>query len=393
MRRLTGIVRAYAWGSPTAIPELLGREPTGEPQAEYWLGAHPLAPSLVETPEGDVELNDYLSSHPEFVGDRCLTAFGDRFPVLMKLLASERPLSLQAHPDREQAEAGFAREEEAGISLDAPERTYRDDWPKPELILALTPFDALCGFRKAADTVSLFERLGVADELASVIGPLTKRKGSAAMAEVFLDILSLDDAASADHCLKAARSHTEDDDDLGEFARTVALLDAYFPGNPGVLAALMLNRVHLEPGEALYLPPRTMHAYLRGNGVEVMACSDNVVRGGLTSKHINVDELIHIVDFSSSTPERTATEDDGGFTRYLAPAPEFAVWRGELSSQPLRLPRPNACRVMLVIDGDATLKDDDDTLTLGVGEAALIPYGEDVTVTGTATVFVGSPGV
>ncbi len=389
MQRLTGQIRDYAWGSLTAIPELLGNDPTGEPQAEYWLGAYPVAPADIDGVGLDVALHD----HPEWVGDRTYRAFGDRFPVLMKILAAEQPLSLQAHPNREQAEEGFARENQAKIPLTAPERIYRDDWPKPEILVALTGFDALCGFRDPAQTVDLFTRLGADESLKSVIGPLSQRKGPAAMAEVFLDILSLGHADYTTEVLRLARPHADEETDLGLFARTALELNRSFPAHPSILAALLLNRIHLEPGQGLFLPTRTLHSYLSGVGIEVMASSDNVLRGGLTTKHIDVDELIRVVDFTPVEAAPVATEEDGGFTRYLTPTPEFALWRGELSSQPLAIPRVDSCRIALVIDGEAHLRHDETIIDLATGEAVLIPYGEDVQATGSATIFVSAPGV
>ena len=389
MLPLTGQIRDYAWGSLTAIPELLGNDPTGEPEAEYWLGAHPLAPATID----GVGLDAILHDHPEWVGDRTYRAFGDRFPVLMKILAAASPLSLQAHPDREQAERGYARENSQQVPIDSPQRIYRDNWPKPELIVALTGFDALCGFRDPVETVELFHRLGVSNGFNTVIGPLSKRKGPAGMAEVFLDILSQDHPSHVNEVLQKAHDKADDDSDLGLFARTALELNRHFPHHPSILAALLLNRIHLEPGQGLFLPTRTLHSYLGGVGIEVMACSDNVLRGGLTSKHIDVDELIHVVDFTPSTITPVGTEDDGGFLRYLTPTPEFAVWRGELSSQPLKLPRTDSCRIALVVDGEAQLNRADSVVDLNAGDAVLIPFGEKVSATGSATIFVSAPGV
>ena len=389
MLHLTGTIRDYAWGSVTAIPELLGARPTGEPQAEYWLGAHPLAPATID----GTGLDQVLIDHPEWVGDPVRHAFGDRFPVLMKILAAEHPLSLQAHPNREQAEQGFAHENQQKIPLDAPNRIYRDDWPKPELIVALTEFDALCGFRNPAQSVDLFTRLGVGESLSSVIGPLSKRKGPAALAEVFLDILSQDHPDHVDEVLRLAPAHAEEDSDLGEFARTALELNRNFPHHPSILAAMLLNRIHLSPGQGLFLPTQTLHSYLGGVGIEVMACSDNVLRGGLTSKYINVDELIRVVDFTPCAIAPVETEDDGGFIHYITPAPEFSVWRGELSSSPMDVPRTDSCRIILVVDGEAQLCQGDACLDLNEGDAVLVPYGEQVSACGSATIFISAPGM
>src|SRR5918998_3332152 len=169
MERLGGVVQPYAWGSPTVIPELLGIEPSGEPQAELWFGAHPLAPSIA----AGEPLDKIVDRDPEgVVGRASVDAFGPRLPFLVKIIAADRPLSLQAHPTRQQAEAGYAREEAAGVPRDAPHRTYRDGWPKPEVLCALRDTEALCGFRHPGETYGLFERLGVARAL-PLVAPLS----------------------------------------------------------------------------------------------------------------------------------------------------------------------------------------------------------------------------
>ena len=389
MLHLTGRIRDYAWGSLTAIPDLLGSSPTGEPQAEYWLGAHPLAPATID----GVNLDDLFREHPEWMGEPARMAFPDRFPVLMKILAAEHPLSLQAHPNREQAEQGFAKETRLRIPIDSPQRVYRDDWPKPELFIALSEFDGLCGFREPAATVKLFRKLGVSSRLLSIISPLSQRKGPAAMAEVFLDILSQDHPDHVNEVIRLAHVHAEDDTELGLFARTACELNRHFPSDPSILAALMLNRIHLEPGQGLYLPTQTLHSYLGGVGIEVMACSDNVLRGGLTSKHINVDELIQVIDFTATTIAPVETQDDYGFIRYLTPTTEFKVWRGDLLNQPQAVPASDSCRIALVVDGEAHLNSGDTSAELTTGEAVLILAGEQASAAGSATIFVSAPGV
>ncbi|MDR0990910.1 MAG: mannose-6-phosphate isomerase, class I [Propionibacteriaceae bacterium] len=389
MLPLVGQIRHYAWGSPTAIPDILGTDPTGEPQAEYWLGSHPTAPSTVN----GQPLPELFDAHPEWAGRRCLKMFGRHFPVLMKLLAAAKPLSLQAHPNREQAEDGFARETAAGLALDAPNRTYQDDWPKPELLVAVTGFDCLCGFRDPAVTVDLFRQLGVADDLDLITKPLSQRKGSAAFAQAFLDVLSLEDDQLVSLTVAAAQTRADETGPVGEFARTALELNTFFPHHPSILAALLLNRLHLEPGQGVYLPPRTLHSYLHGVGVEVMASSDNVLRGGLTTKHIDVDELIQVVAFEPMAVAPVEQRDDDGFSRYLTPTPEFIAWRGELSHTRVTLPATKACRFVFATDGEAELRSDSSRLDLGTGQAALIPYGEEVTASGSATLFISAPGV
>lgn len=391
MERIEGRAQHYAWGSPTAIPGLLGLPATAEPYAEHWFGAHESAPSLV----GGRPLDAIVAERPEAVlGTATASTFGNRLPYLMKLLAADRPLSIQAHPNRAEAEAGFARENEAGVPIDAPERTYRDSWPKPEAVIAITTFVGLCGFRDPVRTATLFERLGIADELATVIGPLTQRKGSAALAEVFLDVLSLDGdrLRLVDVFVDAAAEHVDDDGELGELARTTMLLADAYPGDRGILAAALLNIVTLQPGDGIFLGAGNMHAYLHGVGVEVMANSDNVLRGGLTPKHIDVDALMTVVRFVPEEPTLVAVEAAGPRTyHYATPAPEFSVWRVDPGDTPVAVPGTGA-RIAIVLEGEAHVTSGDCRFDLARGEAVLLMAGESATVCGTGVLYISGPG-
>jgi mannose-6-phosphate isomerase len=395
MQLLHGTFQHYAWGTTDAIPELLGLPADGRPVAEYWLGAHPLTPSEVD----GVLLDALVASNPEVVGEASRAAFGDRLPYLVKVLSARHALSLQAHPSREQAEEGFAKENAAGLAADAPERTYRDDWPKPELLIALTEFDGLAGFRDPKRTAALFGGLGVADELASVIGALTERKGSAALAEVFLDVLSLkgERARLSELVCAAAMQKKDFPGELGEFARTILELDEVFPTDPSIIAAALMNRVTLKPGEALYVPAGHMHAYLSGTGVEVMANSDNVIRGGLTSKHVDVGELVRVVDFEPSVPKAThpvAVRD--GVEKYPTPCEEFDVWRLTPGAKqgPIKLPGAKSARILLLTEGGAELAVGSDRLQLRRGEAAFLPATDSAaTISGTAVAFMTASGL
>ncbi len=392
MRRIEGRAQHYAWGSPTAIPGLLGHEATGEPYAEHWLGAHESAPSLVNGSPLDALL---ATDGPAILGTATMDRYGARLPYLMKLLAADRPLSIQAHPDREEAQAGFARENAAGVPIDAPDRTYRDAWPKPEALIAITPFIGLCGFRDPVRTVFLLEQLGVAEDLGSLIAPLTHRKGSAALAQVFLDVLSVDGdrLRLVDLVVDAAANHTDDDAELGELARALVQLGDAYPGDRGILAAMLLNVVTLQPGEGMFLGPGNMHAYLHGVGVEVMANSDNVLRGGLTAKHIDVDELMRVVRFTAEQPSLLAVDAVGPRTyHYATSAPEFTVWRVDPGSTPVHVPGSGA-RIGLVLDGDATLNAADQTLHLERGQSVLLCAGDCATVSGTGLLYLSGPGV
>lgn len=388
MRQMTGTIQDYAWGTTDAIPQLLGIEPTGEPQAEYWLGAHSCAPSIVE----GQPLDQMIASNPAIVGEASTERFGDCLPYLLKLLSANQALSLQAHPTREQAEEGFARENADGVALDDPKRTYKDPWPKPEMMLALTPFEALCGFRKPADTVALFEALNVPG-LGQMIKPLMMRSGGAGLAEVFLDALTVSDERRqlAVEVVARAVQHVEDEDEVGRLSRMAVLLDESYPGDPTILAALLMNQITLQPGDAIFLPAGNLHAYVQGTGVEVMANSDNVLRGGLTRKHIDVDELVRVVDFDAAPVELVRTEPVApGLTRYLTPAPEFVLWRLDAEGQTVELPATGLGRVLHVIDGEFTGQDGTE---LGKGRSAFIEAGEQASVTGTGLAFLAAPGV
>ena len=394
IERLTGVIRPYAWGSLTAIPEFLGVEPTGEPQAELWLGAHPLAPSTLN---GE-PLDKVVSQDPVgVVGPASVEAFGPRLPFLVKIIAAGQPLSLQAHPSREQAEVGYAREQAAGVPRDAPHRTYRDGWPKPELLCALVETEALCGFREPRETYQLFNRLAVTAAL-ELVAPLDDEDMPAAerLRMVFSRLLRLgsDVRSVILEVAEAAEAVPGFDDWAAPIARTAYELNAYYPGDPGVLAALLMNRITLQPGDALYMPPGNLHAYLSGGGVEIMANSDNVMRGGLTPKYVNIDELLSILDFTPGLRGLiTPSEESRGVWRYPTPAPEFALWRVEPHDQPVVAPATGSGRVLLVTDSDLTLTSDTADLDLVRGGSALLTAGEQVVLAGRGTAFVGGPGV
>lgn len=389
MHRITGKIQHYAWGSFTAIPDLLGAPPSERPAAEYWLGAHHSGPAILDD---GTSVADWTT--PQRLGQASTQAFGDRLPFLLKVLAADQPLSLQAHPSRAQALVGFARENAAGIPLDAPERTYRDDWPKPEALVALTSFTALCGFREPQRTLELLRGLELPVSMTEIFGPLLHRQGAAGIAECFLDILSGDHVRqeAVEQVVSAAVTKQDAEGHLGTFARTIVNIDQFYPSDTSILAAMMLNIVTLDPGDAIYLPAGNMHAYLSGVGIEVMANSDNVVRGGLTPKHIDVDELVSVVDFTPLHPEAVATSSAGGVISYHTEAPEFSLWRLDLPEH-VTLPGTGA-RICLVTSGSIRLSHGEDVLELERGQAALLSDDERaVEATGRGQLFVAGPGV
>ena len=266
------------------------------------------------------------------------------------------------------------------------------------MLCALRDAEVLCGFRDPAETYALFGRLDVPAVL-PLIEPLGEESLPAMerLCLVFSRLLQLEPGQRAvvDEVLSAAAAAVEDGGDLGAFARTATEIGSFYPGDPGVLAALLMNRVSLRPNEALYLPAGNLHAYLSGAGVEIMANSDNVLRGGLTPKHIDVTELLRVVDFTPGFGGLlTPTEEAPGIWRYSVPAPEFELWRLEIDgAQGLIVPAAGTGRILLVTEGSVTLRSGDDELDLDRGESALVTAGEQARLAGTATVFIGAPGV
>ncbi|RGE23159.1 mannose-6-phosphate isomerase, class I [Leucobacter sp. wl10] len=331
---IENIPRAYAWGSKDALPDLLGTEPNGEPQAELWLGTHPGNPAHVAkaTPEAHT-LIDLVESDPELYG-----VDGGPLPFLLKVLAIGAPLSLQVHPDPEQAAAGYAAEEAAGVPRDAPHRNYGDPYHKPELLVALSEVTALSGFRPLSDArrdlaVLAAALRGDGDEGAAALDGVSERLAGAdpeALRREFLDWVFRGDAAatSALAAVERAAASAELDPARG---RTLRDLVAAHPGDPGVLVSLLLHLVSLSPGEAVFLRARQMHAYLSGIAVEVMASSDNVLRAGLTQKHVDAAELCRVVDTSElAEPRFPCRRAARGLVAWRPEVPDFRLMRARL---------------------------------------------------------------
>ncbi|MFG3499450.1 mannose-6-phosphate isomerase, class I [Streptomyces sp. NPDC047928] len=385
MDRLSNTVRPYAWGSTTAIPELLGVAPTGEPQAEMWMGAHPGAPSRVTRDDGaEQALSDVIAAAPEReLGPAAVERFGPRLPFLLKLLAAGAPLSLQVHPDLAQAREGYAAEERAGVPIDAPHRNYKDANHKPELICALTPFDGLCGFRPPVETADIIAALDV-DSLKPYVDLLHAHPEEGALREVLTAVLAADPDEIAATVTDAATACER----LGGVFTPYALLAHHFPGDPGVIAAMLLNPVRLQPGEALYLGAGVPHAYLGGLGVEIMANSDNVLRCGLTPKHIDVPELLRVVRFEATDPGVLRPEaSPSGEEVYETPTDEFRLSRFVRAegAAPVDVTAPTP-QILLATAGTPRAGD----LTLGPGQSVFVPAGETTELSGTGTLFRAS---
>ncbi|QLE72321.1 mannose-6-phosphate isomerase, class I [Streptomyces rectiverticillatus] len=391
MDRLVNTVRPYAWGSTTAIPALLGTAPTGEPQAELWMGAHPGAPSRVDrggSGEDLRPLSDVIAADPEGeLGARAVRRFGPRLPFLFKVLAAGSPLSLQVHPDLARAAAGHAAEEARGVPLDAPHRNYKDTDHKPELLCALTPFEGLCGFRAPGETAALLAALDV-DSLKPYADLLHARPEADALREVLTAVLTADPgemARTVTEAAAAAERLSAQEGPYRDACTAYVSLARHYPGDPGVIAAMLLNHVRLQPGEALYLGAGVPHAYLDGLGVEIMANSDNVLRCGLTPKHVDVPELLRVVRFESTAAAVLRPEADaGGEEVYATPVEEFRLSRFDLAPGATTTLPAGTPQILLCTSGTAVLRtaDDGQELRLRQGESAFVRAAESVVLAG-----------
>ena len=431
VRRLHNTVKNFAWGSTDAIPAILGTAPDGTPCAELWLGAHPLSPSRLDTGAFEQQqsahraqqlgssssldvktdssatlgpnLIEYLAGDPAgLLGSDSLEVFGPRLPFLLKVLSAQKALSIQVHPNPEQAALGFAREESAGPDLDAPTRNYKDPSAKPELVYALTEFHALTGFRSRKAVRATFERLlslslspGSLDFLGQVISAVKSVTEAKAFSKVVELVLGdprssafVDEVASQD-LAELPEGHISRSGSAVDPAETFQELVSDYPSDPGVLVALMLNRVHLQPGEALAMESGVLHAYLGGTGIEVMASSDNVLRGGLTNKHIDISELGKVAKFTSAKPSMVEPDRDGIL---LGATEDFAL-------QSLRCPRlarveRRGASIALCTSGSITLTSLGSTMTLTRGQSVFIAANEPtVTADGHGDLFVATTGL
>lgn len=366
---LDGAVRTYAWGSRTLLAALRGGSPSDAPEAEVWFGAHPSAPSLVHLPGGPVRLDRSGLPQPAF---------------LLKLLAAAAPLSVQVHPDRDAAAAGFAAEEAAGVPRDAGDRTYPDPHDKPELMRAITPMRLLVGARAPEEADAVLAGLLPDDDVREVLAAGGLR-GAAAL------LLTAPPQVTAARLgrLRAALAAPPPRDPVVAAALALAGdLLAHHPGDPGVVVALLLTEVRLAPGEAVFVPAGLPHAYLDGLGVEVMRSSDNVVRGGLTAKHVDIDALVRLLD-PEPQEARVGSEVVAGWRRHLAPTDAFVLHEAEVDGG-LALPAADGPQVVLCVGGTLdVVAGDGARVTLGpTGAAYVHPAAVSATVEGRGLAVV-----
>jgi mannose-6-phosphate isomerase len=389
---LKNTIQAYAWGSKTAIPQLLGVEnPSQQPQAELWMGAHPKAPSLVRIDKQWLPLNRVIDEHPDdILGPAIHQKFGAQLPFLFKVLAAAEPLSLQAHPSLVQARQGYRRENAAGIPLDAPDRNYKDQNHKPECICALTPFWALKGFRSKTEILDLARDLG-ASGFVQLLDPLTKKTDAEGLKDLFRNLMSIPQKVKQQmtrEALQKARP-LAGENPVFEWMR---ILGQAYPGDVGIFSPILLNLICLQPGQAMFLPSGELHAYLEGVGMELMANSDNVLRGGLTPKHVDVAELLDLLSFDPAAVELLAPREVRSLEHlYPTAAEEFVLSVISLQTGlPYRSPARRSVEIVICIEGRAVVVDEkrQNRLWLEKGMSLLIPAAvSQYRIEGAAVVY------
>ena len=374
---LKNTVQEYAWGSYTAIPELFGKDsPSNRPQAELWMGAHPKAPSMVNCEGKWISLIELIENNPiDILGKEVADRYSNRLPYLLKVLAAAKPLSIQAHPSLKQASAGFDRENRLGIPLNAFNRNYKDDNHKPECICALTPFWALNGFRKISGILSLMEKI-CPQNLKNELDNLRNQPDHVGLKRFFNDLMTMDPHRQKlliNDAVKNAQKLSGHDQ---VFEWMVNLHNEY-QEDIGIFSPVILNLICLEPGQAMFLPAGELHAYLDGVGIELMANSDNVLRGGLTPKHVDVPELLKVLNFEEREINILSAQKSSDYEYvYLTPADEF-----ELSvitddkSIDYTSSEKRSIEIILCFDGEATINDmgKNVSVTLVSGASGVIP--------------------
>ena len=374
---LKNTIQEYAWGSLTAIPELLGTaNPQKVPQAELWMGAHPKASSLVEYNHQWISLLDLIEKNPDaLLGKKISKKFDGTLPYLFKVLAASKPLSVQAHPSLKQAKEGFERENAAGIPLNAPNRNYRDDNHKPECIFALTSFWALCGFRNRRETIAYFSKICPAG-INKQLDALKHDRNAEGFKRFFASLMNLENGPRQQIISEAKQNimASAGDDPVFEW---VLRLSAEYPDDVGIFAPVLLNLVCLEPGQAMFLAAGQLHAYLDGVGIELMANSDNVLRGGLTPKHVDVPELLNVLDFNEyEVGFLEPINIDSCETLYPSPVKEFILSMIVLKPGEIyKSKKQRSAEILLCTDGTATLSDigTDHSISFKKGVSIIVP--------------------
>lgn len=373
MQKLINSVQNYAWGSKTALTELYGlANPEDLPMAELWMGAHPKSSSRITDSHGAVHsLRDVIDADKTtLLGAKVAERFGE-LPYLFKVLCAAQPLSIQVHPSKKAAEDGFAKENAAGIPLDAAERNYKDPNHKPELVFALTPFLAMNAFREFDEIATLLQPVADANP---VIGQFIAEPTSARLSTLFAGLLNMQGDEKA-HALRVLR--TALNTEQGDAWEAIRLIEAFYPDDSGLFSPLLLNIVKLNPGDAMFLFAETPHAYLCGTGLEVMANSDNVLRAGLTPKYIDIPELVANVKFTAKPANTLLTqpEKQGSTLDFPIPVDDFSFSLHGLNHDETALAQDGAA-ILFCVEGEAILSKNDQRLVLKAGESAFVGANE-----------------
>jgi mannose-6-phosphate isomerase len=389
---LKNSIQEYAWGSYTAIPELLGNDsPANTPQAELWMGAHPKAPSKVKCNGKWRSLLELIDKNSQdILGEKVAQKFKNRLPYLFKVLAAAKPLSIQAHPSLGQASEGFERENRLGIPLDAPNRNYKDDNHKPECICALTFFWAVNGFRKIPDMISLLDKI-CPQGLKKEFDLFCRQPDSRGLKEFFKAMLTMDRTIQKQIINDAVKNAAPVKDNDKAYQWMIDLHEQY-PADIGVFSPIILNLIRLEPGQAMFLPAGTLHAYLDGVGIELMANSDNVLRGGLTPKHVDVKELLNVLNFEAREINILKMEKINPCEhRYESHAQEFCLSVITVKTGTGYVSLDKRCvEILLCTDGNAVVTDlaGNNSVAISKGMSILIPaVAEKYSIKGNAVFY------
>ncbi|WP_109078415.1 mannose-6-phosphate isomerase, class I [Aggregatibacter kilianii] len=382
---LKGSLQHYAWGGENYIPNLLHIHKTLAHYAEYWLGAHPSAPSQVLTEQGEMSLGDFLQKNPTALGTQSRRLFGENLPYLFKILDVANPLSIQLHPTKKQAEIGFAQENAAGIALNDPKRTYKDDNHKPEMMIALSDFWLLHGFKtKEKILETLRQRPSLAD--------LATKLASQNLSDFYAEIMLAKQAQLANWLLPIIdgkqQAYTQNqlamqDPDYWVLYTLHAMNISRDKLDAGLMSFYLFNIVNLHVGEGIFQAAGIPHAYLRGQNIELMACSDNVIRGGLTPKHVDIEQLLKVIECREVIPQVIApAPEDAVYFTYSTPIDDFALSNLRYAKNTEFSDRTLNGTILFVMDGEITLKGAQQKLTLQQGQAAFIEADTDYLVHG-----------
>ena len=394
---LRNSVQTYAWGSRTFLQSFLGMpEPWREPVAELWIGGHPKAPSQVRVEGEWRSLIDVIHADPlSVLGREAAGRYANELPFLLKVLAVERPLSIQVHPHREQARAGFSRENQLNIPLDAPDRNYRDANHKPECLCAVSRFEAMKGFRAPKDILKLMDRISALCSLPE-LDLLRREPNDEGLKRFFTGFVTMDPDRRMRMIGEAVKGAARVID-VDRAYYWVQALNSEYPGAAGVLSPLFLNLFDLSPGEAVYVPAGELHAYLSGVAVEIMASSDNVLRAGLTPKHVDIPELLKLVHFTAAAAKKLQPFPDDNFERiYETPAHEFRLSRIVLKDQEtFKSEMKRSVEILLCMEGKGVVKDlkSRRILPLEKGVSVIVPSAvPQYAVSGSVTLYKGTVG-